>query len=103
MSGADALLALRSAEGRIPAARLADCTFTNNSATNGGGLLYAMACPRDSLASCQQLTLGGADTRLAANKAAGGSGPNVWALEVRACHQVHTSLGSPVTSRTFVL
>ncbi len=83
VSGADVLLALHSAEGRIPAARLADCTFTNNSATNGGGLLYAMACPRDNLATCQPLTMSGAGTRLAANKAAGGSGPNVWALEVR--------------------
>ncbi len=82
VSGADALLASRSSDASIAQAGISNCTFRNNSATNGGGVFFSAACQNGMLQACQSLSLSGSGTRMLENIAMGGSGAGVWVTEV---------------------
>jgi hypothetical protein len=82
VSGADALLATRSSEATTPQANVVNCTLRNNSATNGGGVLFSSVCQDGMPQACQALSLSGSRTRMLENVALGGSGADVWVMEV---------------------
>jgi hypothetical protein len=79
---ARAVLASQSREGTIPSAHLTNCNFTGNSATNGGAVLYALACPHADRVSCQALHVSGSETSMEKNTVEGGSGADLWMVEV---------------------
>jgi predicted outer membrane repeat protein len=82
VGNARAALASKTLEATIPSANVINCNFTGNSATNGGAVLYALACPHEDRASCQTLRLKGSETHMEGNVVEGGSGADLWMVEV---------------------